>query len=169
MVERKDRLIQARVPEKLETALKDEARRRRTTVSQMIRAILEDTFALVDGVVTNVDQIVSDSARLAHKVGRDARRLGRKARAGELAARTPCLDPLPDAPERLGRIPAWQEVVLNQAVPCSHCGAELERGARAYLGLGEDPGGTRAWLCPQAVAKLAGAPAENAPTAERTP
>ena len=47
MSERKDRLIQARVPEKLETTLKDEARRQRTTVSQMIRNILEDSFQLV--------------------------------------------------------------------------------------------------------------------------
>ena len=53
MSERKDRLLQTRVPEKLETTLKDEARRRRTTVSQVIRSILEDTFHLVDGVVAN--------------------------------------------------------------------------------------------------------------------
>ena len=44
MSERKDRLVQARVPERLESTLKEEARRRRTTVSQMVRTILEDTF-----------------------------------------------------------------------------------------------------------------------------
>ena len=76
MTQRKDRLIQTRVPEKLESTLKDEAKRRRTTVSQMIRNILEDSFDLVDGVVANVDQIVVDSVELAQKVGRDARKIG---------------------------------------------------------------------------------------------
>ena len=122
MSDRKDRLIQARVPEKLETTLKDEARRRRTTVSQMIRNILEDTFHLVDGVVSNVDQLVSDSVELAQQVGRDARRLGETARS----AFAPCRDPLPDAEERLAHVAAWNPVVLNRPVPCSKCGADPE-------------------------------------------
>ncbi len=150
MSERKDRLIQTRVPEKLETTLKKEARRRRTTVSQMIRNILEDTFDLVDGVVANVDQIVSDSVELAQQVGRDARRIGEAARR----ERAPCRDPLPSAEEQLSRVQAWNEVVLNQAVPCSKCGAELAPGRRAYMGLSDDPGQPRAWLCTRAIEKL---------------
>lgn len=152
MSERKDRLVQTRVPEKLESALKQEARRRRTTVSQMIRAILEDTFDLVDDVVANVDQIVSDSVALAQQVGRSARRI-----RGPGAPR--CRDPLPGAGERLARVQAWNQVVLNQAVPCTRCGAELPRGGKAFLGIGagpaEDPTGRGAWLCAAAVAALA--------------
>ncbi len=150
MSERKDRLIQTRVPEKLETTLKEEAQRRRTTVSQMIRNILEDTFDLVDGVVANVDQIVSDSVELAQRVGRDARRIGEAART----TRALCRDPLPDAENRLSGVAAWNEVVLNQPTPCARCGAELPRGCNAYLGLSEDPTGPRAWLCAQAVEAL---------------
>ena len=150
MSERKDRLIQARVPEKLEATLKEEAQRRRTTVSQMIRNILEDTFDLVDGVVANVDQIVSDSVELAQQVGRDARRIGETARRSG----APCLDPLPTATEPLSHVQAWNEVVLNQAVPCSKCGAEMERGRRAYMGVSDDPGRPRAWLCTQAIEEL---------------
>jgi len=147
MSERKDRLIQTRVPEKLETTLKDEARRRRTTVSQMIRNVLEDTFDLVDGVVANVDQIVTDSVELAHKVGR----LGQDA-LRDLAA--PCRDPLPDAEERLAHVQAWNEVVLNQPIACSKCGAELPRGLHAFTDLGDRSGEPRAWLCARAVATL---------------
>jgi hypothetical protein len=72
---RKDRLIQTRVARDLESTLKREARRRRLTVSHLIRNILEDTFALVDNVVGGVDEIVSDSVELARRVGRDARRM----------------------------------------------------------------------------------------------
>ncbi len=150
MSDRKDRLIQTRVPEKLETTLKDEARRRRTTVSQTIRNILEDTFDLVDGVVANVDQIVSDSVELAQQVGRDARRIRQR---GQAAARD-CRDPLPDAEERLSPVEAWNEIVLNRSVSCSKCGAKLPRGRKAYMGLSGDPTGPRVWLCASAVETL---------------
>jgi hypothetical protein len=153
--ERKDRLVQTRVPEKLETTLKDEARRRRTTVSQMIRNILEDTFSLVDGVVANVDQIVSDSVELAQKVGRDARRFGQMGQGAGRDADAPCRDALLDAEERLSHVEAWNEVVLNRSVPCSKCGAELPRGRKAYMGLSDDPARRRAWLCAPAVEMLA--------------
>ena len=154
MSDRKDRLIQTRVPEKLETTLKDEARRRRTTVSQMIRNVLEDTFDLVDGVVANVDQIVTDSVELAHKVGRDARKIGQLGQHALRDLAAPCQAPLPDAEERLTHVQAWNEVVLNQAMPCTKCGAELPRGRRAYTGLSDHPDKPRAWLCMRAVALL---------------
>jgi hypothetical protein len=150
MSERKDRLIQTRVPEKLETTLKEEARRRRTTVSQIIRHLLEDTFQLVDGVVANVDQIVSDSARLAQHMGRDMRRMSESQPVDDAT----CGEPLPDAAERLARVQAWNEVVLNQAVPCTRCGAELPRGGKAYLGLSDEAAAPRAWLCVDAVESL---------------
>ena len=45
-------------------------------------------------------------------------------------------------------------MVLNQPVPCSKCGAELEHGAKAYLGMSDDPTPPRAWLCADAVDSL---------------
>ncbi len=163
MSERKDRLVQTRVPEKLESTLKEEARRRRTTVSQMIRTILEDTFDLVDGVVANVDQIVSDSVALARQVGRDARRVGG---AGE-APEAPCREPLPGASERLVRVQAWNEVVLNRSVACTKCGAELPRGSKAFMGIGRDLGEAGAWLCRAAVEALAPEPEPEAGEEDR--
>ena len=71
----KDRVVQTRVPRDLEATLKEEARRRRLTVSHLIRNVLEDAFDLVDGVVADVDQIVSDSVTLAKTVRDSARRI----------------------------------------------------------------------------------------------
>ena len=169
MSDRKDRLIQTRVPEKLETTLKDEARRRRTTVSQMIRNILEDTFELVDGVVANVDQIVTDSVELAHKVGRDARKLGQLGQDALRDLGTPCREPYPDAAERLSHVQAWNEVVLNQPVRCTRCGAELPRGGSAFTSLIDPGDGPRAWLCASAVAALAGEDMANPEDAREGP
>ena len=83
---RKDRLIQTRVPQDLESTLKDEARKRRLSVSHLIRNVLEDTFSLVDNVVTEVDRVVHDSVGVAQALRRDARRLAATAR-GETAHR----------------------------------------------------------------------------------
>lgn len=134
----------------MEATLKEEARRRRTTVSQLIRALLEDTFDLVDGVVGGVDRLVTDSVELAQQVRRDARRLGESARG----PRPVCRDELPDARASLAAVAAWNEVVPNRAVSCARCGAALVRGSRAYLGTGEGEGASRLWLCPRAVEAL---------------
>lgn len=141
--ERKDRLIQTRVPRDLEATLKSEARRRRVTVSHLIRNVLEDAFDLVDGVVADVDQLVSDSVSLARNVGENARKLaapGRRRGREEASA---------------ADVYAWNEVVLHRAAQCSGCGAEIPRGARGYVGLSDAPREPRAWLCGACIEKLA--------------
>ncbi len=45
---RKDRLIQTRVDRRLQKHLQDEARRRRMSVSNLVRNVLEDAFGLTD-------------------------------------------------------------------------------------------------------------------------
>jgi hypothetical protein len=98
---------------------------------------------------------VSDSVALAKQVGRDARRIGD-------AVRPPCREPLPGAAERLERVQAWNEVVLNRSVACTKCGAELARGGRTFMGVGpganDDDGQAGAWLCAAAVSSLAPEP-----------
>lgn len=78
--ERKDRLIQTRVCEEMEQTLKREAARRRLSVSQLIRHLLEDSFSLVDNVVEHVDTLVQDSLGLAGQVRRDAGRIAESVR-----------------------------------------------------------------------------------------
>ena len=87
----KDRLIQTRVPERLESVLKDEAQKRRLTVSHLIRNMLEDTFELVDNVVAGAEELVGDSVVIAEQVAHDAGRIAATVRgaaqdAGKIAA-----------------------------------------------------------------------------------
>ena len=136
--ERKDRLIQTRVPRDLESTLKREARRRGVTVSQLIRNILSSTFDLVENVVADVDQIVTDSVALAQQVSRGARRLAGNARAE-------------NGSDLLAQVEAWNRVVVNRNVTCSQCQAEIVKGGQAYAGFGEQAGPIRAWLCDQCI------------------
>lgn len=78
--ERKDRLIQTRVAGPLDDALKQEAAKRRLSVSHLIRNVLEDSFHLVDAVVAEVDTIVQDSVELAQQVRREAKTVSDQAR-----------------------------------------------------------------------------------------
>lgn len=144
----KDRVVQTRVPRDLESALKREARRRRLTVSHLIRNVLEDAFALVDGVVANVDDLVTDSVELVRKVGSDARRMAGAVREGGRE------------PERAGEddgathVWAWNRVVLNRTANCSRCRRAMARGAEAYAGLSDEASQPREWLCGACLAQL---------------
>jgi hypothetical protein len=153
----KDRLIQTRVPEDLESALKDAASKRRLSVSHLIRNVLEDTFHLVDNVITEVDHIVQDSVGLARQVRKDASRIGDAARRDEAPTpaptqATPATAPTQAAPATpttpsLDHVLAWNKVVLNRDAVCAKCGKALAKGAEGHLGLAQEPGHPPAWLC----------------------
>lgn len=167
---RKDRLIQTRVPQDLESTLKDEARKRRLSVSHLIRNVLEDTFNLVDNVVVEVDRVVSDSVEMAKTLQRDAQRLAATARgetahreapppqvvevqvADETAASETAQETDPAALDRLASGPlahvyAWQELTLNRPAQCARCQVTLARGERGHLGLTEVRDLPKVWLC----------------------
>src|SRR5688572_1235013 len=129
--QRKDRLIQTRVPQNLESTLKDEARKRRLSVSHLIRNVLEDTFNLVDNVVVDFDRVVTDSVEMANTVRRDVQRLAATAR-GETAHREeprpgsepPIEDVVAAVLEQieggpLASVYAFQELVLNRPAECA--------------------------------------------------
>jgi len=139
---RKDRLIQTRVPEDLETTLKEEAERRRLTVSHLIRSVLEDSFQLVDDVVSDFDKVVTGSVGLARNVSRNARKLAQAGTAG-----TAGTGARPNWDRNLDDIYGWNELVLHRAAKCKRCGEAIDRGERAFVGLGDKPRRTRVWLC----------------------
>ncbi len=184
--QRKDRLIQTRVPQNLESTLKDEARRRRLSVSHLIRNVLEDTFNLVDNVVTEVDRVVTDSVEMAQTFKRDAARLAATAR-GETSHRNapssvppaevvvqsddvdasedeePEVEPLESAPAEsaedspLRHVYGFQELVLNRQAECAKCGCVIARGSRAYLGMNDRPEMPRVWVCQDCLETLSAA------------
>jgi len=140
--ERKDRIIQARVPEDLETTLKQAAEKRRMSVSHLIRNVLEDTFTLVD-------HIVADSSALVEQVSRDAKRVAASVRGdGDAPQKTQATEPA------LENIEAWQDVIVNKPGLCIECAAQLKRGQRAYRGLSQQPGTAPVWLCGDCIEKL---------------
>lgn len=171
--ERKDYLIQARVPRGLDDVLKKEAKRRRLSVSHLIRNVLEDTYKLVDGVISEVDNLVQDSVELSGRVRRDVRDIARSARPRaerpEPTAKPPEHEPEPlvheqdeleDAAARVefeartADVYAWNNVVLHRAARCELCSLALDRGKIAHLGLSQDSTAAPRWLCTECLAGL---------------
>lgn len=147
--ERKDRVIQTRVPRDLETTLKEAAEQKRMTVSHLIRNVLEDTFTLVDG-------IVADSSALVEHVTRDARRLAATARGERCAEQSlvPVRDGGEEAEKLMDEVEAWQEVVINRPAHCIDCGVALNRGDKACRGLTASEEIPAVWLCSTCLNQL---------------
>ena len=144
----KDRVLQARIPQDLDTELRVRAEQLGLSVSTVVRNVLLHTFDLVEGVV-------SDSAQLARVVqGREKIQQ----------------DAVPDSaqPDNDGGIVGWQEAVLNRNGVCEECNAFLSRGERAAIGLPVQP--RPVFLCLRCLAGLE--PSEAKPTTtdiSRTP
>ena len=131
--ERKDRIVQARVPEELDDALREAAEERQISVSQLVRNLLEDTFHLVDN-------IVADSATLVDTVKRDARKIAASAknsRPHHVSANS-----TNDA-----RIDAWQAAITNHDTHCHTCRNAIPAGTHAWLASGPTLR-TSIWRCP---------------------
>lgn len=142
--ERKDRIIQTRVPKDLEATLKEAAERERVSVSHLIRNVLEDTFHLVDNIVADSAQLVDSVRRDALKLAATAR--GEKPRSTDSAA--------PDNSDPLAQVEAWQDVIVNKPCQCQRCGTDLARGQHAFRCLGTAPSQPSVWLCPDCLAAL---------------
>lgn len=135
--ERKDRVIQARVPEDLETTLKEAADKQRMSVSHLIRNVLEDTFTLVDN-------IVADSSALVEQASRDAKRVMSSAKGADKE----------QAQQLMDSVDAWQEVITNKPGKCVQCSTELKRGSKAFRGLSTEQNSSPIWLCSKCISKL---------------
>lgn len=147
--ERKDRVIQTRVPKDLESTLKEAAERERVSVSHLIRNVLEDTFNLVDN-------IIADSAQLVDTVRRDASKLAASARRPELKVPSQLDSKAPSEVTEAStdEVEAWQEVLVNKPVPCARCGLLLGRGNKALRGLSANASAPSVWLCPPCLNEL---------------
>ncbi|MCU1277227.1 MAG: hypothetical protein JWM53_773 [bacterium] len=140
--ERKDQLVQTRVPGELSQTLREAAKKNRVTVSQLIRNVLEDTFDLVDDVV-------GEAVSLGHSVKRDALRIAETAKGrGKRVAATAA------ATGAIAAVDAWQEVLLNKDVQCARCELIVTRGSKAAFGVGGDPAAPKVWLCASCAQKL---------------
>src|SRR5690349_5684658 len=114
--ERKGNLVQTRIPADLDSRLRDEAKRRRVTVSQLVRATLEEMFLAGAGGGGGA----TASTELATLPVRDGLAVA------ELVSRG---DP------KTAKVEAWQEVVLGKTCTCARCGKALRQGQKALLGV----------------------------------
>lgn len=108
--ERKERVIHTRVPERLETELRERAEGLGISVSNLVRNVLGHAFGLVGDVAAD-----------AHAIARAAR--------GEARAAAP--PPPADPNDVLG----WQPIVLNKNAICTKCNDILPKGRDAGLGI----------------------------------
>lgn len=131
--QRKDRVLQARIPSHLDEELRGRAEQLGLSVSTVVRNVLLHTFDLVEGVVT-------DSAQIARAIqGKQSPSLLAPAEHGN--------DPDQGAP-----VIGWQEVTLNRNGVCEQCNAILPKGSKAAIGL---PAHQRSpLLCPPCLADL---------------
>ncbi len=138
--DRKDQLVQTRVPGELSETLREAAKKNRVTVSQLIRNVLEDTFDLVDNVV-------GEAVHLGNTVKRDALRIAESAKGRSKRAAPSDSDPL-------ATVEAWQDVSLNRDVVCAQCARVVKKGERGSFGISPDPLAPKVWLCAACAARL---------------
>ncbi len=105
-------MIHTRVPERLETELRERAEELGTSVSNLVRNVLGHAFGLVGDVVAD-----------GHAIARAARGGGRAA--------TPAT-----TKSTIDDVLGWQAMVLAKNAVCERCNALLPKGSEAALGVG---------------------------------
>ena len=132
---RKDKTLQARIPELLDTELRNRADRLGLPVSTLVRNVLLHTFDLVEGIVT-------DGAEIARAIRRPA---------GSRASRSNPPDSSRSSEEH-APILAWQQVTLNVNAVCEECNVLLQRGTPA--GIGTPVPARPVFLCLECISTL---------------
>jgi len=118
---RKDRLVQTRVDRRLDTAIREEARRRRMSVSNLVRGVLEDAFGLADPDVEPVleggPEATPQRPALDHVYAWNAVVLGKDARCSR------CNAPMSAGDSAF--IGLSEEADAARAWLCGDCGEDL--------------------------------------------
>ncbi len=117
--EPKERVLHTRVPESLESELKDRAAEMGVSVSNLVRNVLQHALGLVNDVVADTEQIVRSARGGVGGVVRAVRGQG-----GE-----------PVVPALIG----WQTAVLERNAVCDQCNDVLSRGSDAAIAVFDGP------------------------------
>lgn len=125
--ERKERVIHTRVPERLETELRERAQELGVSVSNLVRNVLGHAFGLVGDVVAD-----------SHAIAKAARGEGKP----KASAPGPAATSLDD-------VIGWQAIALGKNAVCARCNAILPKGSDAAIGAG-----TQLVVCPPCCKEL---------------
>jgi hypothetical protein len=131
-VERKERVIHTRVPERLEAQLRKRAEDLGISVSNLVRNVLGHAFGLVGGVVADSHAI----ARAAR--GEPVQSPASPASPSPPSSMSPPASPSPSplSSPSIEDVLGWQPIVLGKNAVCVRCNAILPRGSDAAVGLG---------------------------------
>jgi hypothetical protein len=135
--ERKERVIHTRVPESLETELRQKAQDLGISVSNLVRNVLGHAFGLIGDVVVDGHAIARAARGDKPASGSAAPTSQAEATAPRGAAASPSPSPSPSIDDVLG----WQPMILGKNAVCVRCNAMLPRGSDAATGIAETTGG----------------------------
>jgi antitoxin component of RelBE/YafQ-DinJ toxin-antitoxin module len=113
--ERKEKVLHTRIPESLESEIKDRANRLGVSVSNLVRNVLHNTFGMINEVVADSQTIAKNAKSVA-------------------AIRHEHVGDKP--PEVIG----WQPLKLNVNAVCDNCNEILPKGADANVSVLDGPG-----------------------------
>lgn len=122
---RKERIIHTRIPAPLDETIKQRANGLGLSVSNLVRNVLQNSFGLVDSIVT-------DGANIARSV------------RGE--------PPLPGSNPNDPHVLGWQEALLAMNAVCVRCNAILQKGAPAAIAVTDRP--ARIFACRNCLKEL---------------
>jgi hypothetical protein len=151
---RKERVLHTRVSDRLAEDIRKVAEDLRVPVSNVVRNVLEDVFSVVGAVTDNVgdliEEVVEEADRAREKISRRGWRSSERARESwqeprEEPREEARSEPPPDLPE-FADVLGWQPLILNASQSCAACDRSLERGDRAFVGLG-GAGLSSTYLC----------------------
>lgn len=122
--DKKERVLHTRVPERLETELKERAADLGVSVSNLVRNVLTHAFGLVG-------DIVADGAQVARSASGGPRRPATAE---------------PPPPARPAEVLGWQPLILGKNAVCAACNDVLLRGADGAVAI-TDGAGPRPIAC----------------------
>jgi hypothetical protein len=137
---RKERVLHTRISEPLAEDIRRVAEDLRVPVSNLVRNVLEEAFAVVETVSENVGELIEDvvdeAERTRERIRRYSDRGRRRSGPPDDRRREPTEARVSreEYPEVLG----WQPLIFNRPQLCSDCEEPIERGERGYVGMTAD-------------------------------
>jgi len=134
---RKERVLHTRISEPLAEDIRRVAEDLRVPVSNLVRNVLEEAFAVVETVSENVGELIEDVVEEAERTRERIRRYSDRGRRpsgpadGRRRQHPEALAAREEHPEVLG----WQPLIFNRPQVCSDCEEPIERGERGYVGV----------------------------------
>jgi len=134
---RKERVLHTRISEPLAEDIRRVAEDLRVPVSNLVRNVLEEAFAVVETVTENVGDLIEEVVDEAERTRERIRRYSDRGRhsSGQRGDRSREPAEARASRDEHPQVLGWQPLVFNQPQICSDCEEPIERGERGYVGV----------------------------------